>query len=1388
MGDLAQRIAKYQRTQVSEHVLESGVLNKIAQLLVRASQSSKLDLEILRIVGWMYWCRSQCLQHSEAIEEATAAFTALTPVYRANPNLIPGPLRHLMEDQVERGTAHDDLDGSSLWGYLAGSIVSYGEESGDMSLMLAGIELIKTALQTADPFQENRARFLMNLGTALQSLGDFSQELTYYTQARQAYANSIEACRNDANGLANAWNGIGVCLMRVHQAEGDPESLDQAIDAFASSVGIKEAELHPTIARWNLARALGARFNRTNNPQDLRTSIELLTSVSTDTGPLGIRAREALPDALEKERSLSDEHSLARTIQELDEQARSLPSGMALEKLGQARYRLARLTRNLQLLRSAVATLRDALLGDLPKASDDIQLNLAAALLELHGTTKEEANLREAEALLTKANEVPTADSLTLRAIARLRRFESDQTNDLLGAVLSDFARSVDESKDDPIALSGIYEHLWHGYARTNEAELLKAAIRVVRLSVNASTSDTEKHATHIYNLGTFLQSWHHRNRDLESLEEAIQHLRSAVAEFEGDEDRQSQAQLKLGEALLDIYSHSAHPSFVNEAADALAESAKAGPQSSRGRRLSALGQALSHQYDLTGDVRLLYKEASTWEQAALAANQADRPQYLSNLGGALQRLFERTGDMSALNAAVHAMSDAAAAATDLEIRARLLGNLCGALTAAYHSVGQVPLLLSGIEAAREAMESSNSDPTIASASSNLAGALRELYAATRQPEILEEAVHVLRSTVERLRGSGLQEVPGALFNLGSALIDQYDLTHNVAQLSEAIPVLMEALEMAPHESSRLNNYSLHLARALLRRHMINGDQSDYDRGRSLLRRTIDSDTSSEVVKATAAQTWGHLAASRRDWAEAWEAFRASIESWERASARYLTPRERVRFAGGPVASDAAACALEMGSPENALGALERGRGATLSGMLDLHADTQELREAHPELADQFDRIRARLTRWAANDTETGASRSEDDPQLHRGPRPTAIAELHQSDAEWKRMLHRIRKLPGFRDFLSAPSVDTLLAQACDGPVVVINVSRYRCDAIIVTKRGVLHRQLSSVTLETLSSVTAQFYGSIQVIYSRDSSSDNRLSAEETVGKVLGWLWDHIAGPVLDEIGSVEHEWPSDGNGLRVWWIPTGPLCLLPLHAAGKHEQQEERGQSVLDRTVSSYVPTIRTLEHLRKDKGYQQSLSILLVGSAGDADGADLPGALSEVDSIGALFDDKTVLSDRSITRANVLAELPKHSWVHFACHGVSDPYNPALSELVVYGGDVEPLTVGDVLGLDLPLAEVAFLSACSTAYPGETWPDEVVHMTSAFQVAGYRHVIGTLWSIYDWHAVTFAEAIYGELGSGDSLHAARLPYAVAETARRMRDQFPLQPSIWSSYIHSGV
>jgi CHAT domain-containing protein len=150
--------------------------------------------------------------------------------------------------------------------------------------------------------------------------------------------------------------------------------------------------------------------------------------------------------------------------------------------------------------------------------------------------------------------------------------------------------------------------------------------------------------------------------------------------------------------------------------------------------------------------------------------------------------------------------------------------------------------------------------------------------------------------------------------------------------------------------------------------------------------------------------------------------------------------------------------------------------------------------------------------------------------------------------------------------------------------------------------------------------------------------------------------------------------------------------------------------------------------------------------------------------------------------TRSPVLAALGDHDWVHIACHASTYAARPVDSALHLADG---PLTVGDVLAIRHARGRVVYLSACQTVLAGPVVADEVIHLGSAFHIAGFRHVVGTLWQVTDGTAAETARLVYDELGP--SLTEDQVPWAVHGAALRLRQQYPSLSSRWAAYLHLG-
>lgn len=84
----------------------------------------------------------------------------------------------------------------------------------------------------------------------------------------------------------------------------------------------------------------------------------------------------------------------------------------------------------------------------------------------------------------------------------------------------------------------------------------------------------------------------------------------------------------------------------------------------------------------------------------------------------------------------------------------------------------------------------------------------------------------------------------------------------------------------------------------------------------------------------------------------------------------------------------------------------------------------------------------------------------------------------------------------------------------------------------------------------------------------------------------------------------------------------------------------------------------------------------------------------------------------------------------------------------------------------------------------------DESVHLTSAFQIAGFAHVVGSLQPADDQICVSIARSFYSffvknEGGTDSNRSVAE---AVNHAIRQTALEYPNNPSLWTPFIYLGA
>jgi CHAT domain-containing protein len=367
-------------------------------------------------------------------------------------------------------------------------------------------------------------------------------------------------------------------------------------------------------------------------------------------------------------------------------------------------------------------------------------------------------------------------------------------------------------------------------------------------------------------------------------------------------------------------------------------------------------------------------------------------------------------------------------------------------------------------------------------------------------------------------------------------------------------------------------------------------------------------------------------------------------------------------------------------------------------------------------------------------------------------------------------------------EFYKPIPIVQLRTAAAAGPVIIVNVSSYRCDALVVHADRIQVIELPDLSAEDVADRAGRF------LTATDSGSSGDLN------DVIVWTWESIAEPVLRELGVTGP--PRDGERVpRIWWCPTGMATFLPFHAAGNHvRESSETPRSVLDWTASSYTSTLRALFRLgempeRSESSRHEMLVVKVASSRIAPDAPPLTGVERDVELLKERFLGLTVLEDDNATCEEVLRAMRSHSRVHFACHGLQDLENPSDGHLALYD---ERLTIRRIAQQHLPPGELAFVSACETFRAGRSIPDEGTTLAAALQLVGYRHVVATHWKLFGGLTEQVASAFYDtaavERSEGDPPALEGVAEALRAAMLRAREESDYAPPLyWAPYIHVG-
>ncbi|KAG8900137.1 hypothetical protein FRB99_006211 [Tulasnella sp. 403] len=873
---------------------------------------------------------------------------------------------------------------------------------------------------------------------------------------------------------------------------------------------------------------------------------------------------------------------------------------------------------------------------------------------------------------------------------------------------------------------------LFNKFESDGNISYLRRGIHIMGNAIVVSQSNDEILARLLPMQSIFCRSLFSRTEDPSLLDRIIEDLQVALVLLPRDASDRLKILDLLAEGFGFRYKRSSSQHDLDEAIKAYKEALELWPLD--GARpleiMRNLGHALWTRCQIGKDLSDAESAIHIYDELLplLDPDHAWRPGILTNLGAVFIIRYEGSNDIANLERGIRYLKEAISSRSDdSRHRPRILSNLGAALSMQYNTSGRDSDLEDAIYYLQEALSLEDADhPDRLAVLTNIAGALHTRYWRTGDTSDLEKAIPCLEEAISSANGTHSR--PMCLNNLAIALSDRYRLTKNASDLDRAIHLFEQVPSLMPKNHPTRPQALSNLGTALLELFRASMDGSVRERALRCFEEALISPNNHDRVSAL----WNSLTNFPKHPSPSDDIplmFNRCIEL-----ANHLPPQHP--------------------------------KYAQMAALIAPHISTFMARELDVR----------QLFLATGIDPESTA----EDAALAlfgKGSKGIASPSIHQLQTtanrlrvDWERVVHEIRALDGFKHFLKPAPFTVLQRAAIKGPVIFVNISKSRSDAVIVTS----DRPPTVVPLEFATP------DQVDRLLTQPLRDFTKPQTDRRCKSVLKVLWELIVEPIVTALrGSLDVPKSS-----RIWWCPTNATIRLPFHAAGIYQRGSESLPSLY---TSSYTPTLEALIRAREGQpNYSRYPSILLVGQPNTPGQVELPQVSEEIRRVRKRIPHSSVIMDDQATRDIVLSAMASREWVHLSCHGNINRDNPLLSHFALYDGSLSLL---ELMKQRLPNAELAFLSACYSAADDSKAPDEFLHLAAAMQFAGFKSVVGTMWVMVDDAGPILADEFYRRMlerkdSVPDHTKSARALGGAVKMLRK--EQLPMW--VWINFVHWGA
>ncbi|KAL0631812.1 hypothetical protein Q9L58_009322 [Maublancomyces gigas] len=1292
---------------------------------------------------------------------------------------------------------------------LACYLSSRYERTGAIGDRDQAIKCGRMALAATPLGHNTRYTYLTNLSNHLDSqyeqsgaIGDFDQAIEYRQEA-------LEATPLGHNDRPRMLNNLARCLSSRYDRTGAIGDLEQAIGYSQEALAATPLGRNDRPGVLNsLANSLYLRYKRTGAIGDFDQAIEYCQEALAAT-PLGHNDRPSLLSNLAN--SLYFRYDRTGAIGDLEQAIGYSQEALAATPLGH-NDRPGRLGNLAGYLSSRYK--RTGAIGDLDQAIEYSQEALAATPLGHNDRHRGKGLSNLANKLSSRYDRAGAIEDLE-------QAIEYGQEA---------LAATPLGHNDRPGMLNNLANYLSSRYERTVAIGDLEQAIGYSQEALAATPLGHNDRPGVLNSLASYLSYRYKRTGAIGDLEQAIGYSQEALAATPlGHNDRPGWLS-SLANKLRSRYDRAGAIEDLDQAIGYNQEAVAATPLGHNDRPgwLSNLAWCLSSRYERTGAIGDL-EQAIEYSQEALAATPLGhnhRPDRLDNLAGYLSSRYERTGAIGDLDQAIE-YGQEALGATPLGHNSQptKLNNLAIYLHSRYRRKGAIGDLDRAVEYSHDALAATplghNDRPGVLN---SLARYLSSRYKRTGAIGDFDQPIEYCQEALAATP-LGHNHRPGWLSNLAQCLNSQYERTGAIGDLDQAIEYSQEGLVAAPQGHPLRINCLFQRSSLFFQQFRITLSATDLDNSIHFLEEVLEEawgsiasmpsmcvkvalalflalylyPKSTPCLPSTPQLGESYTPTSSSLVQKSFSFLEQSVLRLPEISPRILERQDQqfnlLRI--GSLAESTASCALVAGkAASHALTLLELSRGIIMGFAIDCRGDLSELKIAHPKLCQTFTDLRGLIDippRQTSDDLTNSSSgiQSFDNAEARDRHRTYANQRREKAVREMETTIAKIRELPGHEGFQLPPPPEQLIVMAKHGPIVVFICSVIRSDAIIVSSSAIISITLPKLHCydipDKLEKITGLTKGNLR----------NYITRNKTMQEILCWLWNVAVEPVVRAL-ELTVKSAGDPDLAHIWWIGVGKLSMAPFHAAGDYSNSDPR-QNILSYAVSSYTPTIKALSYARErdltiTDGKPDS-KLLLISMTETPGGGRLPDAAEEVKEIIQATNGSILTKHLPQPSAQtVLDELKQGSFkaIHFACHGKTDNKDPSGSHLILLkDGKADKLTVEDISGQSIGGVQLAYLSACSTAKnPDLRLADETIHIASGFQLAGFNHVIATMWPSESAVCREISQDFYRFLfdGNGHSDGHWKVRIALHGAVKKAQEKYPHSPLKWAPFIHMGA